>query len=126
MAHTTISELRDIANTYRNYERRRFTVRGSVRSVEDDGTRGALYLADESCEGALRIAYQRYYMPSSCGNNTFEQVNEAVDRGALSNYDAVASCKPGDAVEATGVLMLTPDGPEPFELWSDKVEMPVK
>lgn len=123
MDAVSISELYEIAKTYQNYERRQFMVRGRLRSVEDEGAKGALRIVDGTCDKAVRIAVQRYFMPSSCGNNTFEQVNEAVDRGALANYDAVVSCEPGTELQATGVLVLTPNGPEPFELWSHEVDL---
>lgn len=87
-----------IAQLYADADRfagERITVAGWVKSVRDMKNFGFVTLNDGSC---------------------FKDLQIVMEREALANYDEIAHQNVSAALVATGVLRLTPDAPQPFEL----------
>ena len=76
------------------------TVAGWVRSVRDMKNFGFVMLNDGSC---------------------FKDLQVVMNREALANYDEIAATGAGSALVVTGVLALTPERPQPFELQAEKI-----
>jgi len=71
------------------------TVCGWVRTVRDMKNFGFIELSDGSCHKSLQVVFER---------------------GSLNNYDEIARQNVGAALIVKGVLTLTPDAKQPFEL----------
>ena len=80
------------------------TVAGWVRSIRDMKNFGFVTLNDGSCFKDLQVVVNR------------ERLGDAV-------YDGVIAQCVGAALSFTGVLELTPDRPQPFELQAESIEV---
>ncbi len=76
------------------------TVMGWVRTVRDMKNFGFIELNDGSC---------------------FKSVQVVFEKEKLSNYDDIAKQNVGAALICRGVLELTPDAPQPFELKAEEI-----
>ncbi len=83
-----------------SFSEKELTVMGWVRSVRDMKNFGFVSLNDGSCFKPLQIVF---------------------DRDTLSNYDEIAHQNVGAALICRGVLVLTPDAPQPFELKASEI-----
>lgn len=94
-----------IAQLYADADRfagERITVAGWVKSVRDMKNFGFVTLNDGSC---------------------FKDLQIVMEREALANYDEIAHQNVSAALVATGVLRLTPDAPQPFELAAAEIRV---
>lgn len=94
-----------IAQLYADADRfdgERVTVAGWVKSVRDMKNFGFVTLNDGSC---------------------FKDLQIVMEREALANYDEIAHQNVSAALVATGVLRLTPDAPQPFELAAAEIRV---
>lgn len=94
-----------IAQLYADADRfdgERVTVAGWVKSVRDMKNFGFVTLNDGSC---------------------FKDLQIVMEREALANYDEIARQNVSAALVATGVLRLTPDAPQPFELAAAEIRV---
>ncbi len=80
----------------------RVTVAGWVKSVRDMKNFGFVTVNDGSCFRDLQIV---------------------MNRDDLANYDEIAHQNVSAAVIATGIVKLTPDAPQPFELTAETIEV---
>ncbi len=78
------------------------TLGGWARSIRDSKAFGFIDLYDGSCFGTLQVVFER----------------EKID-----NYDEIAKQNVGAALVVTGVIELTPEAKQPFELKATKVEV---
>ena len=78
------------------------TVAGWIKSVRDMKNFGFVTVNDGSCFRDLQIV---------------------MNREALANYDDIAHQNVSAAITATGILKLTPDAPQPFELTAETIEV---
>lgn len=78
------------------------TVCGWVRTVRDMKNFGFVELNDGSCHKSLQVVFER---------------------GSLNNYDEIARQNVGAALIVKGVLTLTPDAKQPFELKAAEIEV---
>ena len=78
------------------------TVAGWVRSVRDMKNFGFVMLNDGSC---------------------FKDLQVVMNRETVGNYEEVAAAGTGSALIVHGVLELTPDRPQPFELQAASIEI---
>ena len=78
------------------------TVAGWVKSVRDMKNFGFVTVNDGSCFRDLQIV---------------------MNRDALGNYDEIAHQNVSAALVARGVVKLTPDAPQPFELTAESIEV---
>ncbi len=82
------------------FDGQRLTVCGWVRTIRDMKNFGFIELNDGSSFKSLQIV---------------------MGRDTLENYDEIAGQNVGAALVATGVLTLTPDAPQPFELKAEHI-----
>ena len=82
------------------YEGKEITVCGWARTIRDMKNFGFIALNDGSCFKPLQLVFERE---------------------TLENYDAIARQNVGAALICEGVLVLTPDAPQPFELKAKKI-----
>ena len=78
------------------------TLGGWVRNLRDSKAFGFIDLNDGSCFGSIQVVFER----------------EKID-----NYDEIASQNVGASLVVTGILELTPEAKQPFELKATKVEV---
>ena len=78
------------------------TVAGWVKSVRDMKNFGFVTLNDGSC---------------------FKDLQVVMDRATLENYDEIAHQNVSAALVCEGVLKLTPDAPQPFELAAESIRV---
>ena len=78
------------------------TVGGWARSIRDSRAFGFIDLYDGSCFKTVQVVFER----------------EKID-----NYDEIASQNVGAALVVTGILELTPEAKQPFEIKAQKVEI---
>ena len=76
------------------------TVAGWIRSVRDMKNFGFVVLNDGSC---------------------FKDLQVVMNRDKLANYEEIAALTVGSALVVSGVLELTPDRPQPFELQAAQI-----
>ena len=81
------------------------TVAGWVRSVRDMKNFGFVMLNDGSCFKDL------------------QDLQVVMNRETLANYDEIAATGVGSALVVTGVLALTPERPQPFELQAAEIRV---
>ena len=93
MDRTKIAQLYADAETLGGQQ---VTVAGWVKSVRDMKNFGFVTLNDGSC---------------------FKDLQVVMNREALANYDEIAHQNVSAALICTGELKLTPDAPQPFELY---------
>ena len=77
-------------------------VKGWIRNNRDQKEFGFIDLNDGSCFESLQIVYEAK---------------------VIDNYKDVAKYRVGSSVEAEGILVLTPNSPQPFEIKADKVQL---
>ena len=82
------------------YEGKEITVCGWARTIRDMKNFGFISLNDGSCFKPLQVVFERE---------------------TLENYDEIARQNVGGALICEGVLVLTPDAPQPFELKAKKI-----
>ena len=78
------------------------TLGGWVRNLRDSKAFGFIDLNDGSCFGSIQVVFER------------EKIN---------NYDEIAGQNVGASLIVTGVIELTPEAKQPFELKATKVEV---
>ena len=78
------------------------TLGGWVRNLRDSKAFGFIDLNDGSCFGSIQVVFER----------------EKID-----NYDEIAGQNVGASLVVTGVIELTPEAKQPFELKATKVEV---
>ena len=78
------------------------TLGGWVRNLRDSKAFGFIDLNDGSCFGSIQVVFER----------------EKID-----NYDEIAGQNVGASLVVTGVIELTPEAKQPFELKAAKVEV---
>ena len=78
------------------------TVGGWVRNLRDSKAFGFIDLNDGSC---------------------FKSVQVVFERNIVDNYDEIAAQNVGAALVVTGILTLTPEAKQPFELKATKIEV---
>ena len=78
------------------------TLGGWVRNLRDSKAFGFIDLNDGSCFGSIQVVFER----------------EKID-----NYDEIAGQNVGAALVVTGVIELTPEAKQPFELKATKIEV---
>ena len=83
-----------------SFDGQRMTVCGWVRTVRDMKNFGFIELNDGSCFKSLQVVFER---------------------GKLENYDEIAHQNVGAALIVRGVLTLTPEAKQPFELKADEI-----
>lgn len=99
MKRTRISELYSGSDSFGEAT---VTVAGWVKSIRDMSEVAFVTLNDGSCFADLQIV---------------------LNRASFSDYDLICSQNVGTALVIVGVLMLTPDRPQPFELVATTVEI---
>lgn len=83
-----------------SFEGQSMTVCGWARTIRDMKNFGFVELNDGSCFKSLQIV---------------------MDRNLLNNYDEIARQNVGAALICHGILIVTPDAPQPFELKADGI-----
>ena len=78
------------------------TLGGWVRNLRDSKAFGFIDLNDGSCFGSIQVVFERE---------------------KISNYDEIAGQNVGASLVVTGVIELTPEAKQPFELKATKVEV---
>lgn len=99
MKRTLIKELYSKRDEYAN---KTVTVGGWSRSIRDSKAFGFIDLYDGSCFNTLQVVFEREF---------------------IDNYDEIASLNVGSAVVVEGVLELTPERNQPFELKAKSVKV---
>ena len=94
--------IKDIYADKEAFGGKQITVGGWVRNLRDSKAFGFIDLNDGSC---------------------FKSVQVVFERDIVDNYDVIASQNVGAAVVVTGILTLTPEAKQPFELKATKVEI---
>lgn len=84
------------------YSDKRLTVMGWARTIRDGKDFGFIELNDGS---------------------SFKGVQIVFERNKLSNYDEIAKQNVGAALIVRGVLVLTPEAKQPFEIKADEIEV---
>ncbi len=84
------------------FEGQTVDVAGWVRSARDMKEFAFITLNDGSCFNDLQVV---------------------AERGELSNYTEIANAHVGSALRVSGIIHLTPERPQPFELKADTIEI---
>jgi asparaginyl-tRNA synthetase len=93
--------IRELHRNYKDYEGKEVTIGGWLKSKRDSKTFGFLVVNDGTFFEPLQVVYS----------------------DSLDNFSAISKLNVGAAVIATGVVTLTPDAKQPFELQATKVEI---
>ena len=93
--------VRELYHNYKEYADKEVTIGGWLRSKRDSKTFGFLVIND----------------------GTFFEPVQVVYSDALANFADINKLNGGAAVIATGVVTLTPDAKQPFEIQATKVEI---
>ncbi|MBQ7847409.1 MAG: asparagine--tRNA ligase [Clostridia bacterium] len=96
------NEIKDIYAKMEEYGGRTVVLGGWVRNLRDSKAFGFIDLNDGSC---------------------FKSVQVVFERENIENYDEIASQNVGAALVVTGVVALTPNAKQPFEIKATKVEV---
>ncbi|MDD6095148.1 MAG: asparagine--tRNA ligase [Clostridia bacterium] len=99
MKRTLISEIYKNPEAFSDKE---ITVAGWARSVRASNEFGFASLNDGSC---------------------FDCLQAVLERSKLSNYDEISKTNVGASLVVTGVLVLTPEAKQPFEIKASRVEV---
>ncbi len=94
-----ITEIRTLQKTYKELDGQTITVCGWIRSIRDSKTFGFMVLND----------------------GTFFEPVQVVFADKLDNFDEVKRLNVGAAVYVTGVVTLTPEAKQPFEIQADEI-----
>ena len=98
MPYTTV---KDICASPESFADRELTLAGWVRTVRDSKAFGFIELNDGSCVRGIQIVLE----------------------GTLANFAVLVKLNVGAAIIATGTLVLTPEGRQPFELKAANIEI---
>ena len=93
--------IRDLYRNYKDYADKEVTIGGWLRSKRDSKTFGFLVINDGTFFEPLQVVYS----------------------DALANFADISKLNVGAAVIATGVVTLTPDAKQPFEIQATAVEV---
>lgn len=94
--------IKDVYADMETFGGKEITVGGWVRNLRDSKAFGFIDLNDGSC---------------------FKSVQVVFERDIVDNYDEIASQNVGAALVVTGILTLTPEAKQPFELKATKIEV---
>ncbi len=94
-------EIKDLQKTFKNYANKTITVCGWARTVRDSKNIAFIELND----------------------GAFKSVQIVVEKEKLKNYDQVVKQNVGASFCVEGVLLLTPNAQQPFEINATKVEV---
>ena len=93
--------IKDLYRNYKDYADKEVTIGGWLRSKRDSKTFGFLVINDGTFFEPLQVVYS----------------------DALANFTDISKLNVGAAVIATGVVTLTPDAKQPFEIQATAVEV---
>ena len=93
--------IKDLHRNYKDYADKEVTIGGWLRSKRDSKTFGFLVINDGTFFEPLQVVYS----------------------DALANFADISKLNVGAAVIATGVVTLTPDAKQPFEIQATAVEV---
>ena len=93
--------IKDLYRNYKDYADKEVTIGGWLRSKRDSKTFGFLVINDGTFFEPLQVVYS----------------------DALANFADISKLNVGAAVIATGVVTLTPDAKQPFEIQATAVEV---
>ena len=93
--------IKDLYRNYKDYADKEVTIGGWLRSKRDSKTFGFLVINDGTFFEPLQVVYS----------------------DALANFADISKLNVGAAVIATGVVTLTPDAKQPFEILATAVEV---
>ncbi len=93
--------IRELQHNYKEYADQKVTVGGWLRSKRDSKTFGFLVINDGTFFEPLQVVYS----------------------DKLDNFTAISKLNVGAAVIATGIVTLTPEAKQPFEIQSVKIEI---
>ena len=93
--------IRELYHTYKEYAGQEVTIGGWLRSRRDSKTFGFLVINDGTFFEPLQVVYS----------------------DKLDNFAGVSKLNVGAAVIATGIVTLTPEAKQPFELQATKIEI---
>lgn len=85
-----------------SFESERINVKGWIRNNRDQKEFGFIDLSDGSCFETLQVVYE----------------SKLID-----NFKEVSKLRAGASVDVEGVLVLTPNAPQPFEIKADKITL---
>ena len=94
--------LKDIYMSAESFADKKVTVMGWARTIRDSKAFGFIELNDGSC---------------------FKNVQVVFEREKIDNYDEIARQNVGCSLIVEGVLVLTPEAKQPFEIKAEKVEV---
>jgi asparaginyl-tRNA synthetase len=94
------TELSDIFKRHKELDGKPVRVCGWVRTVRDSRNFGFIELNDGTCHKCVQIVFER---------------------GKTADYDTIARLNVGAAITAEGVLTLTPENRQPFEIKAETV-----
>ncbi len=94
--------LKDIYKSAESFADKKVTVMGWARTIRDSKAFGFIELNDGSC---------------------FKNVQVVFEREKIDNYDEIARQNVGCSLIVEGVLVLTPEAKQPFEIKAEKVEV---
>ena len=95
-------DIKKVYDEQKKYANKEITVAGWVRSVRNSKNFGFIDLNDGTCFNGIQIVFE-------------------ADK--INNYDEVASLLAGSSVCVSGILVLTPEAKQPFELKATKVKI---
>ncbi|MCM1183869.1 MAG: asparagine--tRNA ligase [Roseburia sp.] len=96
-----MTNIRELYRNYKEYADKEVTIGGWLRSKRDSKTFGFLVVNDGTFFEALQVVYS----------------------DALDNFGAISKLNVGAAVIAAGIVTLTPDAKQPFEIQATRVEI---
>ena len=96
------TDVRTLSRNFKDYGDKEVTVAGWVRNMRDSKTFGFLVLADGTFFNPVQVV--------------FNQDN-------IDNFDEVRRLNVGAAVYVTGIVTLTPEAKQPFEIQATKIEV---
>ena len=93
-------DVRKLYKTYAELGGQEVTIAGWIRNIRDSKTFGFLVLADGTFFNSVQVVFSK---------------------DVIDNFDEIAHLNVGAAVDATGVVTLTPDAKQPFEIQATKI-----
>ncbi len=93
-------DVRKLYKTYAELGGQEVTIAGWIRNIRDSKTFGFLVLADGTFFNSVQVVFSK---------------------DVIDNFDEIAHLNVGAAVYATGVVTLTPDAKQPFEIQATKI-----
>ena len=98
---TVMINIKELYRNYKDYENKEVTIGGWLRSKRDSKTFGFLVVNDGTFFEPLQVVYS----------------------DSLDNFAEIGKLNVGAAVIATGIVTLTPQAKQPFEIQATKVEI---